>query len=527
MKNIITIFTCVLMLCSSCADFLEEEPRSEISASQYFTSPEHARATVNRLYRVGALSFYEGSDFLGGRAIMYEGYISGFFSDKILKGQRPIAQYAPVLKHTSENISAELDGVWNNGYQAIARSNVAIKAIPSTPGLSDKERNQLMAKAKFFRAYNYFFLVKFFGDIPLIVEPYESLNNLYVSRTPAADVYRQIEQDLKDAMAGELENKTFVDNGFEITQAIVETTLARVYMQMSGYPLKEVRYSDAAKLARSIISAGKHRLIPHGDTPETSAYNIMRTSDLETEYIFSKEYVDGIANGGLTNFAFPVAAGQLGIFKIPSTSNAYEPDESIINAYDPKLDLRVQEKQYFFRRYTYTKDGEEQTIDFGEYCNWMYYDEKAMLVTGRSEKDIPIYRYPEVLLIAAEAIAQSEGVTAEAVGYIADVRARAYTTVSKDKIVSELSKLSKDEFTKEVWNERLREFPLEFMIWNDIQRTRMYPVTSSNTPGTISYVPVIGATNPQEATYQEKDLLWPISKNEMQRNPALVQNPGF
>lgn len=528
MKKIVVISICLLAICSACSDFLEEKPRSEVSMEQYFTYPEHARAAVNKLYRVGALGFFDAGDYYGGPTVMNGGYISGMFSNVIYKGQRPIAQWAPVLKHTSENISSEMDGVWNNCYQAISMANVAIKAIPFTPGLDEKEMKQLMGKAKYFRAYNYFWLVKSFGDVPLIVDPYESLDNLYVSRTSSAEVYKQIEADLKDALAGGMENKAFVNNGFEITQAIVETTLANVYMQMSGFPLNENHYADVAKLARSVINAGKHQLISNGETPETSAYNIIRTSDTETEYIFSREYVDGISNSGTwTCYSFPPVGGQLGIFKMPMTTNLYAPGDIIINAYNPDLDLRVQEKQYFFRTYTYKKGGEEHTIDLGEYCNWMYYEEQAMLVTGRGEKDFPIYRYPEVLLIAAEAIARSEGVNAEAIGYVADVRARAYTSVSKETIVAELSKLSKDDFIKEVWAERLREFPLEFKVWDDIQRTRMYPVTSSKTPGVVNFVPVIGATNPWGGTYQEKDLLWPISKNEMQRNPSLVQNPGF
>jgi len=158
---------------------------------------------------------------------------------------------------------------------------------------------------------------------------------------------------------------------------------------------------------------------------------------------------------------------------------------------------------------------------------WFYLDEEAMFETGVSGRNFPIFRYAEVLLVAAEAIAQSEGVTNEAVGYLADVRARAYTKMTKEQIVSSLSGLSKEAFIEEVWTERLREFSLELKIWDDIQRTRKYPTTTTGNKGKVTYINVIGAKNPWGATFEEKHLLWPISDQETQRNPQLTQNPGY
>jgi len=108
-----------------------------------------------------------------------------------------------------------------------------------------------------------------------------------------------------------------------------------------------------------------------------------------------------------------------------------------------------------------------------------------------------------------------------------DVRARAYTTKSRSEIISELNALAREAFIEEVWAERIREFSLEMKIWDDIQRTRKYPVTSASNKGVITFVDVIGAQNPWGATFQEKHLLWPITEQELQRNPSLTQNPGY
>jgi len=68
---------------------------------------------------------------------------------------------------------------------------------------------------------------------------------------------------------------------------------------------------------------------------------------------------------------------------------------------------------------------------------------------------------------------------------------------------------------------------LEFKMWDDILRTKMFPVISTTEAGKIDFVPLVGAKNASGATFKESDLLWPISPDEIQRNNKLTQNPGY
>lgn len=260
--------------------------------------------------------------------------------------------------------------------------------------------------------------------------------------------------------------------------------------------------------------------------PEESAYNILRTEDNLTEYVFSRERSASISDyqNRWVQLSFPVYAAAWGTFKYTLTNNAIRPVPTLINAYDPSNDLRIKERQFYFTEY---EDQNGAISHFEQPSPWFYLDEEAMFETGISGKDFPIYRYAEVLLIAAEAIVQSEGVTTEAVNYLADVRQRAYTSMSRSQIIAQLSALSKEDFIEQVWAERIREFSLEMKIWDDIQRTRKYPSTSSSNKGVINFVDVIGTQNPWGATFEEKHLLWPISEQELQRNPELEPNPGY
>ena len=124
----------------------------------------------------------------------------------------------------------------------------------------------------------------------------------------------------------------------------------------------------------------------------------------------------------------------------------------------------------------------------------------------------------------AEAIARSEGVTAEAVDYLTQVRARAYWTTDAETIRTELAALSVDDFVEQVWLERNRELIFDVKIWFDMIRTRQY---SEGADGGATFVDFIGASSSFGPTFEEKHLLLPIADSEIQRNSELVQNPGY
>ncbi len=525
MKKLLILMMALGFL-ASCDDFLAEEPRSEMSVDQFFSYPSHAYNAVNVLYRTGAPTFYSSGVYGGSRA-MLGGYISGLF-DNDYKGQEVHVQHSQNLTLTGDNLAGYFDGAWDACYLAISRANLAVANIAETPDLTDSEIKQLEAEARFFRAFNYYYLVKTFGDVPLILDAYNSLDNLYVERTPVAQVYNQIIDDLKYAVdQGGLDNLPMPANDFRVSKATAATLLADVYLNISGYPVQNNSYAEAATAARQVINSGNFSLISHGATESESAYNVMRLSDVEDEYIYSIEYDASISeNYWQPAICYPNSATAWGIFKYSITNNAYKPMPELLWIYDDEKDLRIQEKQFFHSSLTYM-DGDEEVTKTFEISPYLWHNDEALFETGKNNKDMVVYRYAEVLLIAAEAIAQSEGVTSEAIGYLADVRARAYWQTDRSDIVAELTGLSVDEFVKEVWKERLRELSLEYRIWADVQRTHMFPVTNEANKGEVTFDNVVGHTTVWGKTLAEKHLLFPISENERQRNPNLTQNSGY
>lgn len=531
MKKIYLMLLVVALNCLSCSDFLEETPKDELSSDQFFTDPAHAFSAVNSLYRNGAPQMYDGEPYTGTR-MMFIQYMSGFF-DNQYKGQEVHVQHAQQLTLNGTNIAGYLDDIWADLYTGISRANTAIKNIPTTPELSESEVNQLLGEARFFRAYAYYYLVRMFGGVPLITEPYETLDNLYAERASLQDVYAFIEEDLSFAVnESGLAETRMADNDSRITKSVASTLLAEVYLTMSGYPLQENHYSDAAAMAKKIINQelGAYSLIQHEMSGgnivfENSAYNQMRKSDVSpSEYIYYKEYDATIAASNYTRWTYPAGVGlEDGVVKYSVINGAYQPVDEFLLSYDPDNDLRIQDKQYFHS--SITVDGVVKNFPATPF---IWHDDVALFETASSGKDIVIYSYADVLLIAAEAIAKSEGVTPEAIDYLAQVRGRAYWKQDVNAIKATLSGLSPEAFVEEVWKERNRELVFEFHLWFDILRTRKYPTTEANNPGEITFVDVVGQTNPWGKTFEEKSLLFPLSDNERQRNPSLgANNPGY
>ncbi|MFC2710840.1 RagB/SusD family nutrient uptake outer membrane protein [Hoylesella oralis] len=521
MKKIFLFSVCISVLLASCSDFLEEKPKSLRTMGDFYKTEAQATANVNTLYRSGAVTQISSapSAYIGSFATV-PGMLTGYFSNSY-EGQESVCMYSRLLtrQEQTNNVSSTMDGVWDGCYGAINIANGAIKHIPDI-SMTESVKNTLVAEAKFFRAFNYFFLVKIFGDIPLSVEPYESMDNMELSRTSVADVYTQIEKDLTEAIAV-LPAATWQATSHRITKYVAEQTLTAVYMQQG-------KYAEAAATAKDIIGSGLYSLTQNTDNALNSAYNKLRTTDDLAEVIYAVEYNASISTSDWRpTYAFTSSA--TAVFSLYSIyERVYGPNARFLNVYTAN-DLRGQEKQFFATTYTNPNNGKTWTAPDADHKGcWYYFDEEANLSTGKGTKDWNIYRYAETLLDAAECIVQSGGsVTAEAAGYLAQVQSRALGQ-SVATLTTSLQSLSKDDFIHACWTERLREFPLEYKIWDDCLRTKMFPNVSSTIQGSVTYENLVGATNGSGAVFKESDLLWPLSLNEMQRNKNLrPQNTGY
>lgn len=536
-KIYISIFCMITLslVMSSCDGFLKEEPLDEKTAGQFWKTESDAKTAVNALY-FGGVPYLNNIDVDGGwtpKATMWGGIMSGLFVDK--RKDRTFTTASEGGNFNIEAFDATARKLWSEFYIGISRANFVIANIPTmTNVLSETQINNFVAQGKFFRAYAYYYLVKEFGDVPYVDKPYTSLDGIYVERTPAIDVYKHIEEDLLSIISGDvLANKAFYANGCYVTKPMAQTLLAQVYLQWAGAPLNggNEYYTKAANMALEVVNGGQHALIqPEGSSDDlNSAYNVIKTTKSSNEIIYAKEYNQTSYNVGNSYACRSIGsdAFQWGIFKPGGDVlyNAYLPCDMLINSYAPG-DIRGHEKQFFFKEYTYKIGENTITSTLNNVGNWAWLDENGLKTGKDGDYNMPTFRYAEVLLIAAEGLART-GKEDEARTYLNQVRKRA-------GLADETA--AGDALIQSILTERFHEFPLEFKIWDDIRRTRLYPEADGNQSGKLKWVALATAkiqNKPDGSTkvgaIPEYALLWPIPLSEMQANPSLQghQNPGW
>ncbi len=542
MKNLKYLFIlCALgttAMLTSCNDFLEEKPLNEKTADQFWKTPQDAQSAVSALY-FGGVPYLNNIDVDGGwtpKATMWGGIMSGLYVDK--RKDRLFTTASEGSTFTVEAFDSPAMDLWHEFYKGISRANFVIANIPSMKDvLSQSVIDNYVAQGKFFRAYAYFYLVKEFGDVPYIAEPYMSPVNMSVPRTPSAEVYANIEKDLLEITSGNaLPNKAFYDNSCRVTKAMAQSLLAQVYLQWAGAPLNggDTYYKKAVDMAKLVINGGVHHLEQANGSSDdlNSAFNVIKTTKSSPEIIFAKEYDNTNFNVGNSYACRSIGADAFqwkdannnGVFHPGGDVlyNAYLPCDMIIQSY-AQGDIRGHEKQFFFKEYT-DDTGTNHTLN--NWGAWMWFDENGLKNGKDGDYNVPTIRFSEILLIAAEGLART-GNEPDARAYLNQVRKRAglpnETATGNDLIQAILT-------------ERLHEFPFEFKVWDDIRRTRLYPEAAGVNSGKLNWVPFKTAKIQNKPDGQIKQggipeyaLLWPIPLDEMQRNPSLQghQNPGW
>ena len=521
MKKILTsMIACACLVgFSACDSFLDEEPKSSMTGVMYYQTADQIIANVNSMYRTGAPSYMSnmGGAYRPSETAGME-ILTGYFRNDF-DTQEKAFYHAYALdrqENTAMTCSNYTNGIWQYCYQVISRANGVLKYIDNI-SMNDKE--QYKAEARFFRALNFFYLVKVFGDVPMITDFVESMDTeMQVERTAESDIFNQVIIPDLEYCVSNLPAKSFSANGHRVTKYVASMVLADVYMRLGNY-------TAATPILKDVVTNSGAKLTENVDLAENSAYNILRVEEDLDEVSWAYEYDGAISNNG--NFptkAFNGDAEQIFDNSYTLWVNTFNVSPRFLNVYEA-TDLRVQPNQFFHWAYTNPKNGKSWSSKTP--CNWYWFQEDAVLETKIGTKDWNFYRYAEVLLSAAESIAQSDGVTEEAKKYLAQVQARANM---EGKTVAEIAAAlptDKNAFIEACWTERLRELPLDMKLWDLCVRTGKFPNISETTKGQVTYETLIGAKNGSGATFQATDLYWPIPIDEIQRNPELTQNDGY
>ena len=234
------------MLGSSCSDFLTEDPKGQLTPSNFFVSQDALDASVYSLYeKVNGTQTFTN--------MMYPQWQGDDMTANPGSNKQAVAE---LDGFSANNNNKGVQDAWSRHYTVIKAANLILNNAGETP-VSETEINIALGQAHFWRAYAYYYLVRIFGPLPLVQTADELSNNIQLS--PVEKVYELIVSDLKTAenmLPTSYSTAPRNHNGVDayVTQQAVQATLAAVYMSMAGYPLNKTEYYGmAATMAKQVI----------------------------------------------------------------------------------------------------------------------------------------------------------------------------------------------------------------------------------------------------------------------------------
>jgi hypothetical protein len=280
----------------SCSDDFVDVVSSEANSEDFFNSEEEYQSAL-----VGAYDLLQ-STYLN---VM----LGEIASDNTLSGGESATDVIGIQEvddmiHTPQN--SQLGNIWGWMFAGVNRANYILEFQDKTDFTGKEE---VLAQARFLRAYYYFELVKWFGDVPLVVDKRFLFGDQFnVDRTPKAEVYAQIELDLISAA----DNLSYVPSQEgRVTKGAAQALLGKVYLYQD-------KFTESADVLEKLINEGPYDLV----TDYTTIFELEGENNIES--VFEVQYNDeqGAGFGCLQCSEGNVAVGFSGVRSYVATPDS-------------------------------------------------------------------------------------------------------------------------------------------------------------------------------------------------------------
>ena len=420
-----TFFALLLVSLASCKKWLDYNPKEDFKITEldYLASESD--------YRTMAVSVYTPLQWLNQAVVVGEiasdNAVSGGENASDVLALQQIDDYT----HTANN--STLSELWKSAYEGVNRANYMTQykaANPAGKTVDFAGKEALYGEVYFLRAYYYFTLVKFWGDVPLFTDKRLGLaESGSLGRSPKADVYKQIETDLTAAIAAL--PAVQVQKG-RITKYAAQALLGKVY-------LYQKKYTEAAPVLESIITSNAFSLVSDYAGMFLSTGENGAESVFEIQYSNTSPYYNwGGATRGQGNYAVQQCGirGLNGSADMPYAAgwSTNLPTQNLSNAYAAG-DQRKAATILDIEAYKAANPSYNITYQVAPYKNTGLYSQKYHPRKGQTSGQLElnylnnyrIIRYADVLLMAAEAWNKSTTPNdTKAQGYLNQVRRRAF-----------------------------------------------------------------------------------------------------
>lgn len=525
MKKIINILLAGTLALSalSCSNFMDLNPTTQPSESTFWKTENDFNMALAGIYGQMRSNAYFNDQFGLFDALsdnMYAGHNEGSTGD-ICRG------------NIDSNMGGYISDIFGNAYSALARINNFIERAEASTTLTPEVKHRMISEGKFFRAYNHTWLYLCYGDVPVLLKTL-TMEEQYVAKEPAAEVYKKIIADYDDAIA-HLPDATYAETSGHITKGAAQAFKAKLMLQhaynkgiankeemkeivsllesIKGYSLQET-YSDLFEDSKQQSSPEIMFSIKNLAPNSCSGYDMYMTQWLM--YCPLRNLVDEFELAGEGEWKGSAAAATINEEILNGTDDIAAEAERVklFEGRDQRLKATIFHSMKPFQEIRYIA-GE---VDFTGFGCYKYLQKDLTLANNDlldgtvSPQDMIHMRYGYVLLMIAEAENEANGPTGKVYNALNAIRTRAG---QKELPIG----LSQDEMRKRIRHEWRVETALEGLHYFEMKRWHtLGNIVNIKDPKFVDYAP----------KFEERFYLWPLPQSEIDKSGGiLVQNSDY
>lgn len=463
---------------TSCDDFLAVDSPSSFESEYLFSSTDDAYKMVLGAYAPFAQDAYTSRlscVFMQNTDVEINGGV----------GEKPNGAHRADVWSLEGGILqnwGDINSTWNNSYLAIDRANQCIEGIlnSSLYKSGDPIMKQLLGESYCIRAYWYFLLCNYWGDVPFSTEPSSADKDNNTPRVDKNVIYARCIQDLIDSEEGmKWASEVTVER---MSRDFAMGMIVRLSMFRAGYSMQadgtmkrpddyKEYLTTAKKYAEKLIGSTKHTL--SGDFAKIFKDQCEFTVNNDGDMIYEVAFVKN--GGGDVGWCVgrTVSGGSYG-----AGSSYVGLSPTYYYSFD-QADIR-RDASCAFAKYR-TESAEEPSGFTGmspaKWCRLWLKESPGSSASKSTGINWPIMRYSDVLLMYAEAEnALNNGPTDAAKKALKDVRRRAFKAADQSiKVEAYVNNLnSETDFFNALVNERAWEFGGECLRKFDLVRWNLY-----------------------------------------------------
>ncbi len=525
MKLLYKIGLLGLLVSFASCNFLDVELQGATTEEDYYQNVDQLQEALDGVYAVlGSGSLY--ADAILGRT----GLSCDLGYEYYKKDANTVGYWQASTGDT------RIQGFWKECYTAINRANMLLENIDRADG-NQREKDRIRGEAHFLRGYYYYMLVKRFGRVPVVLTTIDDINSAekFVAQSEVEKVYEQIISDLEKAADLVLPTAE-VTEGWQVSQTTCWGMLARVTLNMAGYPAnRKDMYVVSAQWAEKVIASGHHALNP---SYEQIFINYSQDVFDIKESMFEVNFWGD--NEGVYKTAGMVGRN-IGIASNEDSPIGFCQGMLRVNPYFYYLfENGDKRRDWTISNFSYGKDGsktydvtpEEGAIVSRKYCAKFRreYEISSSKNTTYTAINFPLLRYSDVLLMYAECYAfdPSSADQTKALERLNMVRRRGYG-LPIDEAAPSVDITATANLQEVIFEERAREFGYEMLRKDDLTRWgRLYEQMKLagkyiEGRGTQYQLAAILAYE----SVRQRDDFWPIPAREISVNEKLTQNTGW